>query len=69
VFAQIVPCPEITNRSQVDPVIAVTLHGVEDGDRVGDVWVDADRDFKGAEGDGGAGDGDWFFQVFGQATD
>ena len=69
VLAQVVFSAQVTNRSQVDAVVAVTLHRIEDADRVGDVGVDADRDFKGAEGDGSAGDGDRFAQVGRHATD
>jgi hypothetical protein len=45
------------------------LYRIENADRIGDVWVDADRDLKGPERDRRTGDGDRFFQVFGQATD
>jgi hypothetical protein len=58
ILAQGVPGSEIPDWSQVDAVEAVTLDGIEHGDRVGDVRIDADGDFKSAERDRRTGDGD-----------
>jgi hypothetical protein len=66
-LAQIVTGPQVTDRSQIDAVVAVALDRIENADRIGDVGVDADRDFKGPKRDRRAGDGDRIFQVFGPA--
>jgi hypothetical protein len=44
------------------------LHGVEDGDGIGDIRVDVDRDLEGTEGYWRTGDGDRCGQMRGSAA-
>ena len=62
---QVVFGAQITNRSEVDAFIAISLHGVEHADRIGHMGIDADGDFEGAERDRRTRNGDRSGQICG----
>ena len=49
---------EVAGRSEVDAGVPGARHRIEHRQRIGDMWIDADCDFKGAERHRCAGDGD-----------